>query len=452
MEYTLVTWIMRGKVCIIGSGPAGFYTAKNLLKAHPSLVIDMIDMLPTPFGLIRYGVAPDHQDTKNVTNEFTEIARNQRFRFFGNVKIGEQIPISDIRPLYDAVVLAQGSSSDRRLGIPGEDLQGVYSSRAFVNWYNGHPHFVNLPVDLSNVSSVAIIGQGNVAIDLARILLSPVDELIKTDIADHALEVFSRSKIERVSLIGRRGAVQSAFTTKELRELCKKPSFHCRTLLSEFNLSMTDASKEEMANRAISRKMKLLHETVVSDNESVFTPCVDIRFLLSPIEIIGNADGYPSQLVFQRNRLEGPSQIQKAVATEETLKEDFEMVLKSVGYLNYPIKGVPFDLSLNIIPNINGRVSGENRLYITGWAKRGAHGIIGSNIIDASETAHAVLEDLKNVTDTPKADLKDVLQSHSIEFTDWAHWERLNEIEVSAGKAEGRPRKKVCSIDEMLKI
>ena len=433
------------RCAIVGSGPAGFYTAKYLLEKNKSTTVDMLERLPTPYGLVRQGVAPDHQEVKSVMATFTEVAENSRFRFFGNVNLDcdagddvnfiqeNKVSISELQSSYDVVVLAYGASSDRNLNIPGENLDGVLSARNFVNWYNGHPYCkqVGETFDLKKIKRVVVIGQGNVAIDCARILMKNVSELEKTDISTYALEALRESAVEEVVVVGRRGHIQASFTIKEIRELTKLPNVSVSVLQSELESSLTDASKSELQNnRAKHRIVELINKIAVPENttekaELNKSKYIGLRFLLTPIEIFKNKDSINSvgSILLEKNTLIGEENKQKAVSTGEKEMINCELILKSVGYQSESIVGIPFDDKKCIIPNKNGRVyvpkidqntentvysdSESNRttdskknldyikgLYVSGWLKRGPSGIVGTNINDAKETVDCILHDI----------------------------------------------------------
>lgn len=497
----------------MGSGPAGFYTAKYLLDKHKSLTVDILEALPTPFGLVRHGVAPDHPEVKAVISTFTEVAQNPRCRFFGNINVGgtasgsagdsnsgsgrsrssdigssnnnrsmdgcastsQQLSIKELRRAYDVIVLAYGASSDANLNIAGEQLEGVMSARNFVNWYNGHPFYETCPVDLRHTKCVVIIGQGNVAIDCARILAKRPEDLASTDIAPHALKVLRESAVEEVVVVGRRGHVQASFTIKELRELSKIEGCSLHIDERELAAGRTAASEEELSeNRPKQRIVDLLKNIAAaaasssSDGERPKpTKTVKIRFLLSPTEITPSLSN-PSaagSITFTRNRLEEQAHRQRAVPAGETEQLPCELILKSVGYKSEPTVDVPFDTRTNTIPNINGRVihsrddpSVVPGLYVSGWLKRGPSGIIGTNITDAKETVSCILDDLPNLDRRGQGTTIDPLEIlpalRSNDVVTWEKYINIDREEVRRGQtlSPQKPREKICSIDELLRV
>ena len=457
-------------VCDVGTGPAGFYTAKYLLKEHPQARVDLIDRLPTPFGLVRSGVAPDHPEVKSVQNDFTEIVEQNKDRvsFVGNLEVGKDISLGDLRKCYNAVVLAYGSDEDRRLGLQGEEsLKYVDSARAFVNWYNGHPDWVDFEPNL-DAKDVVIIGQGNVAIDCARILCKTVEELQKTDIAQHALDALSSSRVERVHVIGRRGHVQAACTTKELRELTKLDAADLLVRADELEMGMSNASAEELSGsggRAAKRQTKILNDAAKLLAGSGRRE-LHMRYLLSPKELVAASDdsGVVDGIVLERNRLEGDAGAQRAVGTGELESIPCGMLLRSIGYASVSIDDdLPFDTKRHVVANEIGRVSGEAGLYCAGWLKRGPSGIIGTNIVDARQTVAAILEDASNnaipsvaSAETGVAGLdavRSILRKGSEKkVIGWNGYVRIDAHEVRAGEAVGKPREKIISIPEMIEI
>ena len=494
----------------------------------------MLERLPTPYGLVRQGVAPDHQEVKSVMATFTEVAMNSRFRFFGNVTLGSdtgddvnsvqknKLSIVELQNSYDVVVLAYGASSDKNLNIPGENFSGVLSARNFVNWYNGHPYCrqVGESFDLTKIKRVVVIGQGNVAIDCARILMKNIDDLEKTDISLHALDALRESAVEEVVIVGRRGHIQASFTIKEIRELSKLPNVSVKIRESELQLSLTDASKIELLNnRAKHRIVDLINKIATpTEGEAPITEgnkkrCIDLRFLLTPIEIFkSNAEvNSVGGILLEKNTLIGEENKQKAVPTGEKEVMNCELILKSVGYQSESIEGVPFDSKKCIIPNKNGRVyipvkeenmknihttsvqnvlsnSIENiegseeynyvkGLYVSGWLKRGPSGIVGTNINDAKETVDCILHDISsisganNISDDTllnrnlnnmgtsnkynKCDPLDVLSVlKAPDVITWEDYLRIEKEEEKRGFESNpmKPREKICTIEELLYV
>ncbi|KAF0686186.1 Aste57867_21972 [Aphanomyces stellatus] len=441
------------RVCIVGSGPAGFYTAKYLLHDHPTLKVDMLEALPTPYGLVRSGVAPDHPEVKNVMNDFEKVAADPRFALLGNVDVGNDVTVKELQRYYNAVVIAAGASDDRKLNIPGEDeLSGVLSARSFVNWYNGHPSFRNLSVPL-DCDAAVVIGQGNVAVDCARILSKSTDELATTDISQHALDALAKSGIKTVYLVGRRGSAQAAFTMKELREITKLDNVECVVEERELLVSMNESSTAEIEEHRAQRRIYQLLSTVAKRTEDK-PKAIRIRFLLSPVELVADAAN-PSRvggIKFEKNTLVGEPNRQQAVGTGEFETIPCGLVLRSIGYKSTPFADVPFDSKRSVIPNEAGRVAPG--LYCAGWIKRGPSGIIGTNITDARETVASILADDGSFTAplAPADELRAKLASTGQPIVDWAMYQRIEAHETAAGEANGKPREKLTRIDDMLRV
>lgn len=472
------------RVCIIGSGPAGFYTADALLRGSPAVHVDVIDRLPVPFGLVRFGVAPDHPEVKNVTERFTEIARSGRVTFAGNVTVadgtGASVSVSELRERYSAVVLACGADDDRQLGVPGEDLEGVHSARHFVEWYNGHPSAAAESWDLSLHDTAVIIGQGNVALDVARVLLKPVAELAPTDICAHAVRALERSSIRRVILAGRRGPLQAAFTTKELRELSKLDG--C-TLTVDTGApdALDEAALATVAkDRPRKRQAELLRTLWLESEARGGAPPTDreavLAFHRAP-HSFGAADGAAgtggrvASATFERTRVEGG----RAVGTGELESTACGYVFTSIGYKSSPLPGVPFDSARARVPTAEGRVLESDGaasaapvqgLYASGWYKRGPSGVILTNISDASETAAAILADWESgklaapdaaspragLADEGAAGLAHLLEERSVCSVGFDGWERIDAHEREQGEAAGKRLAKVTDVGEMLRL
>ena len=450
------------RVAIIGAGPSAFYAADHLLK-QPGLnvEVDMFDRLPTPYGLVRFGVAPDHQRIKTVTRNFAETAVDPRFRFYGGVEFGRDLTFQDLRDLYHAVLFATGAQTDKRMGIPGEDLRGSHPATEFVAWYNGHPDYRDAVFDLSQERAV-VVGVGNVAIDVARILSLTPAELAASDMAPHAVEALSRSRVREVYLLGRRGPAQAAFTNPELKELGTLAEVDVFVRPEEAELDPLSAAFVENANdRALARKVELIQ--TYAAHESTGRPrTINLRFLVSPVELIDDGSGAVSGVRIVRNVLKGSdSGSLSAEPTEEFETIPAGLVFRSVGYRGVPLPGIPFHDRWGVILNEHGRVldpqtqaplPGE---YVTGWIKRGPTGVIGTNKPDSVETITALLEDTAAGRilhpNAPRSDAADALiharAPRCISFEDW---QRLDAVELEAGLRCGRPRLKFTSVDEML--
>ncbi|KAH7572281.1 hypothetical protein JRO89_XS04G0231500 [Xanthoceras sorbifolium] len=482
------------RVCVVGSGPAGFYTAEKTLKAHQGAQVDIIDRLPTPFGLVRSGVAPDHPETKAkklqqiVINQFSRVAQHERCSFFGNVTLGSSISLSELRELYHVVVLAYGAESDRALGIPGEDLMGIHSAREFVWWYNGHPDCRNLDPDLKSTDTAVILGQvspleGNVALDVARILLRPTTELATTDIATHALTALEESAIRKVYLVGRRGPLQAACTTKELREVLGIKNVYVH--IKEADLVKTPADEEEMKNNRIQRRVyELLSKAAASGSSQPNSGQRELHFVFfrKPDSFLESDErsGHVSGVHIEKTVLKGvgPGK-QIAVGTGEFEDLDCGMVLKSIGYKSVPVNGLPFDYNKEllhiefqpvqgVVPNIRGRVvtdtSGESTqvetgLYVCGWLKRGPTGIIATNLYCAEETVASISEDLergvlKSASSLPKPGREGLLQlldDRNVRPLPFNAWEKIDSEEKSLGNLKNKPREKLTTWEDLLK-
>src|SRR5690348_14906991 len=380
------------RVAVVGSGPAGFYAAGALLSADPPAEVDMIERLPTPWGLVRLGVAPDHPKLKTVSRAFERIADQPGFRFLGNVEVGRDLHHSDLVRLYDAVVYAVGAQTDRRLGIPGEDLPGSWPATAFVAWYNGHPDFQDLGFDLG-CERVVVIGNGNVAIDCARMLALTAEELAPTDTIDAAAEAIAASPVREIIMLGRRGPVQAAFTPPELKELGEMQG--AEPVVDERDLDLDAASKEalELDRDRARRNYELLQEYAAREPEGKPRRIV-LRFLVSPVAILGEERVEAVEVV--RNELveEDGRIVARPTGATETIP--CGLVLRSVGYQGVALPGVPFDERRGVIPNTGGRVDSAERTYVAGWIKRGPSGVIGTNKKDATETVELLLADARD--------------------------------------------------------
>lgn len=441
-------------VAIVGSGPSGFYAAEALLKARPDLKVDMFDRLPTPFGLVRGGVAPDHPKIKQVILVYDRIARADRFSYIGNIEVGTHVGVDRLREAYNAVILACGASADRRLDIPGEDLSGSHTATEFVGWYNGHPDFRDRSFDFSCESAV-VIGQGNVAADVARILATPVEVLANTDIAGHALDALSRSRIRDILVIGRRGPAQAKFTAVELKEFASIKD--CAAVADPDDLTLNAESEAEIAATSGDecRKNVALFRAFASAAPGQPSRRVHFRFFESPIRVCGERSVEAIELA--RNRLEGPAFRQAAVATGSIRRLACGLIFRSVGYRGLPVPGVPFDQHAGTIPNVKGRcIDGGTPLaglYVTGWIKRGPTGIIGTNRADSVQTVAAVLEDFQAAAQPRKPGVRGIaaaLDAGGTRITNYAEWQRIDCAEQARGRPRGKPREKFTRIGEML--
>ncbi|CAL1529734.1 unnamed protein product [Lymnaea stagnalis] len=445
-------------VAIVGSGPAGFYTTQQLLKGNPNIVIDIYEKLPVPFGLVRFGVAPDHPEVKNVIHTFTQTAQNDRCHFWGNVEVGKDVTLEELTDTYTAVVLCYGASHDRLLEIPGEDLPNVISARSFVGWYNGLPQHKNLAVSLDCESAV-VLGHGNVALDVARILLTPVSQLQKTDISQHALEVLSRSKIKQVHVVGRRGPLQVAFTIKELREMVNLPD--TRTTIQPQDVQGLDKIITDIP-RPRKRLTELVFNSATHPSAETIKKWAEasrewrLVFLRSPIKIQEAGDGQVKAVEFTVNRLEGNNLMtQRAISTDVTESLQCGLVLRSIGYKSLPLdNSLPFDSHKGVIQHKDSRVQGRKGLYCSGWAANGPVGVILGTMTDAFETGKVILQDiengaLQNQEKDKREKLIDKFKSKAVSFSEWT---KIDLAETSAGEKIGKVREKLTDIQQMLHI
>ncbi len=452
------------RAAVIGAGPSGFYAAAALLKEDGvCATVDMFDRMAAPHGLVRYGVAPDHQNIKAVAKTYDRTAADPNFRYFGNVEFGSdasgpQITHEDLHRHYDVIIYATGAPSDRRLNIPGEDLPNSLSATEFVAWYNGHPDFAGLNPDLSCEAAI-VVGVGNVAMDVARVLAKSVDELKGTDIADYALEALAQSNIKDIYIVARRGPAQVKFTNAEIREFGHLDIAQPIVLDNELKLDRASSAAIE-GDTAMQKNLDYLRAYV--EIGDVGKPRrVHFRFLLSPVEIIGE-DGKIAAVKMEKNQLRavaGGDIAASGTGVFETIPAG--MILRSVGYKGTPLPGVPYDARKGTIPNELGRiidpahdrvVTGE---YVVGWAKRGPTGVIGTNKPDAIESVNSLLEDLHKGKLAPCADpepqaIVDLLRERGIRYINAEEWRKIDSVEVAAGKAAGKPRVKFVQTQEML--
>jgi ferredoxin--NADP+ reductase len=446
-------------VAIVGSGPSGYFAAASLLKFADSnddadVRVDMLEMLPTPWGLVRSGVAPDHPKIKSISAQFEKTALDPRFRFFGNIVVGDHVQAAELAERYDAVIYAVGAQSDRSLGIPGEDLPGSLAAVDFVGWYNAHPHFEEMAPDISNGRAV-VVGNGNVALDVARILVTDPDVLATTDIADHALKALHDRGVEEVLIVGRRGPLQAPFTTLELRELGDLEGLGDVDVIVD-PADFADISDEdvEAAGKVVRNNIKVLRGYAEREPRGAKRRIV-FRFRTSPIEIKG--EGRVESIVLGRNKLVDDDGRIVAKDTGEREEVPAQLVVRAVGYRGVPTPGLPFDERGGTIPHTGGRIEGSRNEYVVGWIKRGPTGVIGSNKKDSQETVDTLLSDLEG------AELTSVDADHSEKLVEWLlerqpklitddHWKLINEYERAAGEPHGRPRVKLTSVAELLRI
>jgi ferredoxin/flavodoxin---NADP+ reductase len=447
------------RVAIVGSGPAGAYAAEQLLTAKDvEVTVDMFERLATPWGLVRAGVAPDHPNIKAVTRRYEKTAAKEGFRFFGNVEVGRDVSVEELKAHYHAVVYAFGAAGDRRLGIAGEDLPGSHSSTEFVAWYNGHPDFCDHVFDLDATTAV-VVGNGNVALDVARMLALPRETLAATDVADHALEALERSSIEEVVVLGRRGPAQAAFTTPELIELSELAAADVIVDPGETELDPASERMVEEADAATKKKVEILRGYAASEPHGHSRRIV-LRFFCSPLEIVGD-ERVEGVRIGRTELVEQEDGSLRAVVTETEELIPAQLVFRSVGYRGVPIPGVPFDERSATIPNDAGRVleepAGARRPgeYVSGWIKRGPSGIIGTNKKDSQETTASLLEDaaaglLPEPAEPDPDAIEALLAERAPDHIRYEHWQAIDEHERTAGEPHGRPRVKLTRAEQLL--
>ncbi len=447
------------RIALFGAGPAGFYAAEHLLKQDLPIEVDLFDRLPAPHGLVRYGVAPDHQKIKNVIRVYDKTAHRPGFRFFGNVTFGQDLTLDDVSHFYHAALFSTGAQVDRHLGIPGEDLAGSHSATEFVAWYNGHPDYRNHTFDLSQ-ERVVIVGVGNVAVDVARILCRSLDELAETDIADYALEALRESRVREIYMLGRRGPAQAAFTLPEVKELGNLPVADVYVRPEEADLDhLSRAALEATSDRDALKKMEVIQQ-YAGQSATGKPRRLYLRFLISPIALEGDETGHVKAVRCVRNVLyEDNGRLRPRHTGQEEIL-DAGLVFRSVGYRGVPLPGLPFHDRWGIIPNEAGRVIDPATArplpgcYVAGWIKRGPSGVIGTNKPDAIETVTALLEDLAEgrhfQPDAPTAQAAEqFIRSKRPDLITYPEWERIDALEVARGLKQGRPRVKFTTAAEM---
>ena len=428
------------RIAIVGAGPAGYFSAQALQNAQDEnrvFAIDLFERLPTPWGLVRGGVAPDHPKIKTVSKVFEKIAGDPNFRLFGNVELGRDISIEQLKENYDAVILATGSSVGRKLGIPGEDLPGSLSAADFVPWYNGHPDYVNCDVPLNGKNAI-VIGAGNVAMDCGRMLALDPAELNSTDTSDHALVSFHQSAIRKVTIVGRRGPEHAAFTSPEIRELPKLENTDVIISHLEIESAKRRVAEQLDGNKELRNNLEAMLEVSQSPSKN-HERKLAINFLLTPIEIIGN--GKVEAIRFVRNQVIND----KVSATSEIIELPCDLVISAIGYQVLPIPGVEF--ANGKVVNENGHVA--DNLYVVGWAKRGPNGVIGTNKSDSSEVIKLLLEKLPSAAKVD-IDIDKIFTTHQV--ITQSGWQKINKAEVEQGEAVGKPRRKLTVWSDLLSL
>lgn len=444
------------RVAIVGSGPSGFYAVSALFRSQLAVEVDMFDRLPSPFGLVRYGVAPDHPKIKNVIKVYEKEAVDPRFAFFGNVKVGRDISIDDLRRFYDAVIFACGAETDKPLNIPNENMRGSYTATEFVGWYNGHPDYQDRHFDLSSPVAV-IVGLGNVAMDVARILLKPIAELQKTDITQYSLDQLAKSKVKEVHIIGRRGPVQSAFTPAEIKEFNEIEN--CTPIVKAEDLQLNAASQEELADPKfpVRKKNFDILEKYVSLPDTPTDKKVIFHFLKSPVDIQGQ--GKVERIILEKNVLSGQAGAQNAIGTKIFEELACGNIFRSVGYRGVAMEGVPFDKKKGVFLNTAGRITSDDKpvpgFYVTGWIKRGPSGVVGTNKPDSEETVQNLLADvttLKPCESPRRVSVEDFLKKRAINFINYPQWQKIKAVEIRRGELMGKPQEKFRTAQEMLDV
>jgi ferredoxin--NADP+ reductase len=445
------------KVAVVGSGPSGFYAAEALLKSGHKVQVDMFERLPSPFGLVRSGVAPDHPKLKQSILVYDKIAQSPGFSFLGNVTVGRDIKVEELRAHYHAVIFTCGAETDRKLGVPGEDLPGSHTATEFVGWYNGHPDYRDRVFDLSCETAV-IIGQGNVAADVARILAKTEDELKATDITQHALECLAKSRIRDIHVIGRRGPAQAKFTSKELRELGELAD--CQPVVEPADLRLNPESEAELADKTNMGSLSnfKVFETFASQPASSKKRRCHFHFLEGPVALEGSSR--LERMVLAKNRLEGAPFHQVARPTGETYALPCGILFRSIGYRGVPMEGVPFDDKAGVFRNVDGRITEDGNspvpgLYVAGWIKRGPSGIIGTNRACSVATVAALLEDLPKLDSGNRAGgegVRRLLAKRGVRAVSYPDWKKIDAAEVARGAPKGKPREKFTRVAEMLSV
>ena len=443
----------RARVAVVGAGPAGLYAVESLLESSSGISVDVFDRLPTPYGLVRYGIAPDNQKMKSVERVLSRVFGNEgQVRLVGNVCFGTDVTRADLLRHYDAVIYATGAQTERRLGVPGEDLPGSFGAKDFVDWYNGHPDAADRNFHL-HAKCVAVIGAGNVALDVARVLTRGADELASTDVPDRVLDTFRNSQITDVHLIARRGPVQAKFTPVELRGLGNL--LNADVVIRPEEILLTDDDEIQIgSNRELRTNVEMLREWARRPIQGKARR-IHIRFLRRPVRILG--ESRVEGILLESNEQIAHEQV-RGTGIFETLKVD--MVFRSVGYRALRLPDVPFDEARSVIPHDQGRVLDENgqltaREYVTGWAKRGPCGTVGTNRSDSAETVCRMLADLfarRACNGSDSEQILALLNGRGVNYTNWMNWQRLDDHEIQLGRGQGRPRVKIPDLRSMLEL
>ena len=437
------------RVAVIGSGPAGIYTAQALTDpaTGTAVQVDIYDRLPVPYGLVRYGVAADHPKIKSIIGQLLKVMRRPSVRFLGNIRLGQDVTLAELRSYYDAVVIACGASADRRLAVPGEDLPGSISATEFVSWYSGHPDADPTGIDLT-ATSVAVIGAGNVALDVARMLLTSVDRLRDTDVPEHVLTELADSPVQDVYILARRGVTQAKFSSKELHEMADLPDVD--VLVRPPDLQIDESAQHELDGDPARRHAVDVLKSFADLEPQGRSKRLHFRFMVRPSAVIGTTrvDG----LDVETTRFDGAGRL---TGTGQLERLPVQMVLRAVGYRALPIAGLPFDADAGVIPHLHGAVQAVPGVYVAGWIKHGPSGVIATNRKDALDTVTALLADLPQLLPAANRDtdaLLAVLRARGVEVVDWAGWEQIDAAEIAKGEPTGRHRVKIHDWAELLAI
>jgi ferredoxin--NADP+ reductase len=444
------------RAAVVGAGPSGFYATDMLLKA--GFEVDLLEVLPTPFGLVRAGVAPDHPKIKSVTRVYEKTATHPGFRFYGSVELGGHVQRQDLLDRYHVVLYAVGTASDNKLGIPGEDRPGSHGALEFVAWYNGHPDYADQEFDLSATRAV-VIGNGNVAVDVARMLVLDPDEIAVTDTADHAVGPLASASVHEVIVLGRRGPAQAAFTTPELRELGELTRADIIVDPADLELDPESAAWLETKGEPTNKRNVELMRDYSRREPTSHERRVELRFFRSPVEILGDGpDGPVTGVRVVKNKIENG----RAVPTGEEEVIACGLVIRSIGYRGAPLAGIPFDERRGLISNLGGRVlnhEGGHEVgeYVVGWVKRGPSGVIGTNKKDAADTVARVVEDrdagtLNTPTDPDPESAERFLAQQCPNLVTWEGWRAIDVHETGLGEPQGRPRVKLVRTGEMIEV
>lgn len=433
------------RVAVVGSGPAGVYAAGSLTAGHDAadrVRVDVLDRLPAPYGLVRYGVAPDHVKMKSVEKALAQVLSRPGVRFLGNVELGRDLTVAELREHYHAVVYATGSSADRHLGVAGEDLPGSFSATEFVAWYNGHPD-AQLDAFALQAKSVAVVGAGNVALDVARVLVRDIDELAHTDVPEHVVQVLRRRAVHDVHVLIRRGPVHTKFTTKELHELGELAGVAVHVDPE----SVAEVSSED---HVAARNLAVFQEWAARQHPGGDVRTMHVHFWTRPVELAGT--GAVERLRLERTALDDRG---SAVGTGQYDELPVQMVLRSVGYLGQPLPGVPFDEATGTVPSADGRVLREGAAslgeYVTGWLRRGPTGVIGTNRHDAREVMAQLLADAHTLgAPAVEDDVVDLVRGRGGTVVPWRGWQQIDAAEIAAGRSSDRPRAKLARWDDLL--